>query len=85
MQGLRRLDTGGEASRVEAAEDGQKVDAGDGNGKARGEDGAPHGERPHERQLQREHDQVSETFGRRIRALRDKVELALNDGNQLEL
>jgi cell division protein ZapA len=36
-------------------------------------------------ELQREHDQVSETFGRRIRALRDKVELALNDGNQLEL
>jgi cell division protein ZapA len=36
-------------------------------------------------EFQRERDQLSESFGRRIKALRDKVEVALNDGNQLEL
>ena len=36
-------------------------------------------------ELQRERDQLSESFGRRIRALREKVEVALNEGNQLEL
>jgi cell division protein ZapA len=35
--------------------------------------------------LQRERDQISDSFGRRIKALREKVEVALNDGNQLEL
>jgi cell division protein ZapA len=34
---------------------------------------------------QRERDQVSDTFGRRLKALRERVEVALNDGNQLEL
>ena len=33
----------------------------------------------------RERDQLSDSFGRRIKALREKVEVALNDGNQLEL
>lgn len=36
-------------------------------------------------ELQRERDQIGDTFGRRIKALREKVEVALNDGNQLEL
>lgn len=36
-------------------------------------------------EFQRERDQLSESFGRRIRALREKVEVALNEGNQLEL
>ena len=36
-------------------------------------------------EFQRERDQLSESFGRRIKALREKVEVALNDGNQLEL
>jgi cell division protein ZapA len=35
--------------------------------------------------LQRERDHLSDSFGRRIKALREKVEVALNDGNQLEL
>lgn len=36
-------------------------------------------------EFQRERDQISDSFGRRIKALREKVEVALNDGNQLEL
>jgi len=36
-------------------------------------------------EFQRERDQLGESFGRRIKALREKVEVALNDGNQLEL
>ena len=36
-------------------------------------------------ELRRERDQLSDSFGRRIKALREKVEVALNDGNQLEL
>jgi len=36
-------------------------------------------------EFQRERDQLGEGFGRRIKALREKVEVALNDGNQLEL
>ena len=36
-------------------------------------------------EFQRERDQLSDSFGRRIKALREKVEVALNDGNQLEL
>ena len=36
-------------------------------------------------ELQRERDQLGDSFGRRIKALREKVEIALNDGNQLEL
>ena len=36
-------------------------------------------------ELQRERDQLSESFGRRVKALREKVEVALNEGNQLEL
>ena len=36
-------------------------------------------------EFQRERDQLGDSFGRRIKALRDKVEVALNDGNQLEL
>jgi cell division protein ZapA len=36
-------------------------------------------------EFHRERDQLSESFGRRIKALREKVEVALNDGNQLEL
>ena len=36
-------------------------------------------------ELQRERDQIGDSFGRRIKALREKVEVALNDGNQLEL
>ena len=36
-------------------------------------------------EFQRERDQLGDSFGRRIKALREKVEVALNDGNQLEL
>jgi cell division protein ZapA len=36
-------------------------------------------------EFRRERDQLSDSFGRRIKALREKVEVALNDGNQLEL
>ena len=36
-------------------------------------------------EFQRERDHLSDSFGRRIKALREKVEVALNDGNQLEL
>jgi len=36
-------------------------------------------------EFQRERDQIGDSFGRRIKALREKVEVALNDGNQLEL
>lgn len=36
-------------------------------------------------EFHRERDQLGESFGRRIKALREKVEVALNDGNQLEL
>jgi cell division protein ZapA len=36
-------------------------------------------------EFQRERDQLGDSFGRRIKALRGKVEVALNDGNQLEL
>jgi cell division protein ZapA len=36
-------------------------------------------------EFQRERDQLSESFGRRVKALREKVEVALNEGNQLEL
>lgn len=35
--------------------------------------------------LQRERNHLSDSLGRRIKALREKVEVALNDGNQLEL
>ncbi len=34
---------------------------------------------------QREREQVSDTLGRRLKALRERVEVALNEGNQLEL
>lgn len=36
-------------------------------------------------EFQRERDHLSDSLGRRIKALREKVEVALNDGNQLEL
>lgn len=34
---------------------------------------------------QREREQIGDNFGRRLKALREKIEVALNDGNQLEL
>jgi len=34
---------------------------------------------------QREREQIGDTLGRRLKALRERVEVALNDGNQLEL